>query len=281
MLSYVRSLFGLTSAVCAILSPVCVVHWLVRLSTLPKSVIASVSFLNPVFLPVSQAIDVAIPPSVHQFFGQQSAIGQGVLSLCLTITVIVTAFIAKMIQVVETRSKVHQNYAQHQHMVRENLARRIQEQSVKQQANTLVLFIRHEDSLPTPIALERCKQAKCEVLFQSEEKSVLRFNSLEDGLAAIRQSALWVKTRMTQLRPMDAPPKYRFVLHAIEPQDSAQSAAAWCESLEKFCKNNHLVCTQSVNDVVQVKKLPLDLTSLGVYDLANSSEQQELFNLNL
>jgi hypothetical protein len=280
MLWYVRSLLGLISGLCAILSPICVVHWLCRISP-NESLQKLVSFMDPVFLPVSHKINALLPAVIYQWFGTEASVGQGVLSVLLTGMVILTAFLAKMVQVSETQNKLRHNRHIQQSIMRDTLARRTQQERKVSSANKLVVLLKHFDPDQLGVIMARAQQGQCEVLLQSDDKSIVLYNTIEQGLEAIRQSALWANQRMRQLRPMDTRPDYRFIAHAIDDLTHPQEAALFCQGLEVFCQSNNVLCTQSVSDVMRLKKLPGELISLGYYDLAQTDKNIELFKLHV
>jgi hypothetical protein len=276
MLWYVRSLLGLVSAVCALLSPLCVIHWLCRIS--PNTGLQKlVGCLDGLFLPVTGVLDKVIPPTWQTWLGNDVSISQGVLSVLLTGLVIVSAFFAKMVQVVETRQKLHQHKQAHNALMRETLARRAQEQQHIQTANQLVLLLKHIDPAQQGIAAMRIEQLGCEVLFQSDEKTILLFPDIKSGLEAAKAASEWITHRLKQLRPMDAKPDYRFILHAIDANSHPQEAVQLCQGLEVFCQPPNILCTQSVSDAIRLKKLPGELTSLGYYDMVQTRNTVELF----
>ena len=280
MIWYVRSLLGLLSGLCAILSPLCVVHWLCHIS--PNEQLQKlVAFMDPVFLPASKVVNALLPPVIYQWLGAESNVGQGILSVFLTGMVILTAFLSKMVQVVETQNKLRHNRHIQQSIMRETLARRTQQERIINTANRLVVLLKHFNPDQLNNVLARVQQGQFEVLMQSDDKCIVLYHSIENGLDAIRQSALWVNQHLRQLRPIDAKPDFRFVAHAIDAQTHPQEAAQLCQGLEVFCQSNQVLCTQSVSDVMRLKKLPGELTSLGYYDLAQTTNGIELFRLQL
>jgi hypothetical protein len=280
LLSYIRSLLAICSACCAILAPVCVVHWLVRLSPL-RQVSQLMQPLDPVFLPASKALAGILPPTVLTMFGAHANIEQGVLSVLLTGTVLLLAFLSKMVQVSQTRTTVSNHRKTHARLLQQ-IAQQNQQRTVEQKANNrLVLYLRHFDPDQLGVVLARCQQAPCRIIQTDDDKTVLMYNTIETGLTAIAQSLQWINERMRRLRPMDTRPDYRFVLHAVADEHAAQSAARLCQTLEPYCKPSKLLCTQNVADVIKVKGIAAESISLGFYDLADIQGTTELYHLEL
>lgn len=232
-------------------------------------------------MPTAKVINAAMPPIVAQWFGANASVGQGILSIGLTAVVIFTAFLAKMVQVGETKNKLAYNRKLQQGIMRETLARRTQQELQINTANRLVLLLRHKDAEQAGMALKRIQQSPCEILQNDETMSIVLYPTVEAGLEAIKQSSLWVTERLRRLRPIDAKPDYRFILHAINDETHPQEAAQMCQGLEVFCKSPSMLCTQSVSDAIKLRKLPAELTSLGYYDLSKTQNTLELFKLEI
>jgi hypothetical protein len=240
-----------------------------------------VAWMNPIFGPPSHAIARAVPDVVMNFFGAGDSIGQGLLSVVLTIGVVIAAFLTKMVQVVETRQKVAANKIEHAKIIAKNQMSKQTMQAKRKALDALVVMVRHKDEHNSAQALALCSAAKHRILHSTHDMTIYLFASVQEGLTAVNASVQAVRSHIKRLRPMDAVPDYRYVAHAIEQGFNPNDASAMCQSLERFCNQSGVLCTESVQQAITAKDLPVKLNSLGLYDLVDRQTTEELFQLDL
>lgn len=285
MLRFFYTICDWLAGLCAIISPVVIAHWLLKVTGLPWAV-PIVNALNPVFNPWSELLHfwVKTPPLFVN--GQPVETTQAALAIAFTIGFFILHFSAEVARSLEQRLDMNrQTHEQRQKILQ--LSR--EERQHKNQLSSLSWRICLHITYPFPLCPvggrlldDVSLHPAGKLLERSKDVLSMEFNRLDSALQVCTEAAMALLQYYATLRPADPQPPFHIGLHAVESQTGVNTALAETSRITEFAGRNQIIFSQTVQQLMDAQhlELPRPAQSIGLYALSGG-RQEEMFRLDL
>ncbi|WP_373532107.1 hypothetical protein [Vampirovibrio sp.] len=269
------------AALCAVISPVIIFHWLLLIVNVPllnPHLVHISQFLNPMNLALDALFH--LPPILYN--GQRISMTQGVLAFAFTLAFFLLNFISEYLKTTEQQQEIQL----HAGLQRERL-KKLQDAQNRHQKKVAtnrryLVHVSYEFAL-CPAGGELLAKAFTRQLGSTLEQSpaymTLEFPSLSQSIQYCMESGQALLRYYATLRPMDAQPPFRIGLHALDANLPTSDACYQTRILVSSAGPNDVVFSQNVLEVLLANGLAQNYhyQSIGLFGTAGS--QQELFKL--
>jgi hypothetical protein len=284
MLRFFYTVCDALAAVCAILSPVAILHWLLKITALPAAV-PIVTALDPVFNPMNMMLASLIPTPPLMLNAQPVSTTQALLALGFTLGFFGLHSAAEILKSAEQRSDVRRQTREQQ----QRLAQIHRQESREQTRLTAIhwriyAYIRYEASAcPSGTALleQTATRHQAQTLDRTADAITLEFPELESALRTCREMAGALLSHYAALRPADPQPPFTIGLHAVDGSVvSVATALHETARITGFGGRNQIVFSEAIKRLLDARQASAGPSqSLGLYVL-NEGRQEEIFRLD-
>jgi hypothetical protein len=282
MLRYLHTLCDLLSSVCALVSPVIIFHWLMKVADIAalRGVLAS---LDPVFLPLNSVLEVFIKLPNLTFNGHTYSTLPCLLAILLTCAFFLFNFLSETIKVTEQRMSVEVNaQMQRQRLKKLQADQQRKEQALPQEMKVFA-FVDYDVTI-CPAVGEKIEQLIIQeaghIHSRMFNEMALEFRNVEQGLRFALGVSQIVLSHYATLRPLDPQPPFKVSLHGVDKMLNISSAVNESRKLIQFLVQNQVIVSQSAKQLLDASgtTIPYRLQSMGVYAMETGTER-ELFRL--
>jgi len=286
MLRFLAIGLDIAATICAILSPVAIIHWLLKAinASLTQGL---VSLLDPVFAPFNAILDTIFSshlPAIS-FSGQSVPITQGIVGILFTVAFFALAFAGDMVRgtmkKIEVRAAAVENKKKLQALKTQK-----QQQTQKATTNRRVLVFLYYQFRQNPQAGQYFEQLysrhRGRAVEITPESMLMEFDTLDNALRYCIESTQYVRSYYASLRPMDPQPPYYIGIHSQEVVENVQAGKAKCYNMCRFGGQNSMVFSQETKQSLDAHGMAANyqIQSIGVYDFPNEAQRsQEIFKL--
>jgi hypothetical protein len=283
MLKIIALFFDILALFFVILSPVTVIHWLLRLID-PPAVKPYYTVLTPFIDAFTQTLDLLFHVPHITYQGNDIPITQGILAFVFTALFFVNNFIANLIKRRNHISTVRQEIKQEQKFRAELSNQQEREKQAKLSGRKMRLMIKFSGSDKQPTvqqSLATFPEFQGKLLHQTHEGALLEFEAVDSGMTYCQKVLQEVRRYYSTLRPMDEKPPFYIVADAPCADTPLQDTAILCEQLIQFCAQNQVIFTSHLAQVLDYKALDQNFKyqSSGLYNIPQINAETELFKL--
>lgn len=281
MLRILYTCCDLMAAVFALLSPLTIFHWLLRIIN-SRPLTPYLAPLTDVFQPLNTTLEALLRLPILQFKGQQIPTTQGVLACLFTVAFFSLSVFSEYLKTTEQRMDLDR-----QASLQRNRLKRLQElQSHRHQRTVLnrryLAQIEYDfNRCPAggQLIQQRLAALSGNVLERRPDAAIVEFTNLTQALNSGMQISQSLLHYYGMLRPKDPQPPFRVGVHALDASLSTVEALHEVQRLVAFAPTNSVIFSESVRDVLEAdgQSLVYHFQSLGLYGIG--SQQQELFKL--
>jgi hypothetical protein len=282
MLRLFSFVFAVLAAISALISPLIIVYWLLKITQVP-AVLPYLQSLDPYLLPLNQLAAFFVPTPALTVEGRSVPTTEAVVALAFTLAFFLFHFVAELLKVAEQRILVSQeSQRQISTLNRLRLATQRQKKILNTQEWQLQLYLRY-DFLACPsgaqLIQDSVRQVAAQPLLDTPQALALRFTKLDDAIQCSQQMILTLKKHYTGLRPMDPQPPLFIGLHASN-QETQSRVTPETERVASFAGRNQIVFSQTVRALMEAQGLDKTYVfqPIGVYALGEA-QQEEMFRL--
>lgn len=281
MLRFIYTICDLFAGVFAIVSPVIIFHWLLRVAQ-PPGVDTVVNTLNPVFDPLNALLEFFIKAPALQWDGHSYSTTQGVLACILTIGFFLFNFMSETLKAAEQRLDVNRQASLQQQ----------QFQKLKAETNKKHKQISTQSRVFLQIVYDFFACGSAAACFDSEFTQFgakiherlpsgmsLEFESIEKAFQYSLEVSQAILSHYASLRPMDPQPPFQIGIQVQEEDRPSQEGVQRARMVAHFAGSNQLVFSQDAKALLEAQGLQIlyQYQSMGMYLV--DGFQQELFRL--
>lgn len=281
MLRFLYTVCDLFAGFCAIVSPIAIIHWLMRVIKAPGTE-ALVAPLNPVFDPLNAILEffVKVPPLTFQ--GEPIPTTQGVLACILTMGFFLFNFIAESLKATEQRMDL--NRQAHQQKSRLQKIENEQQKKHKHISKNSRIFLHvNYDFFSCPAAGAHFDtnfdKYGGKILERLPSGITLEFASLDQSFQYCLEVAQAIMSYYATLRPIDPQPTYHAGIQAIDADKPTSDGTQGARTVANFAGANQIVFSPDAKALLEAQGLHMryQFQSIGMYMV--DDRQQELFRL--
>lgn len=282
MLRYFYTLCELVSAVCAIISPVAIFHWLLRIINF-QGVASFVNSLNPVFDPLNALLEFFIKTPPLSYDGHQYSTTQGVLACVMTAGFFLFNFIAESLKATEQRMDVSKQAAQQNRRLQKLRA----EQDKKQKnvtTNRRIFAVVDYDFTACPTGGSHLDGAYGQyggkVVASYSDSMALEFDAIQNAVEYCMHASQAMLGYYATLRPLDPQPPFKISLHSLDAEISTGAAVTATRKLISYVGPNQVIFSNDIWTMMEASGLEkaYRYQSIGMYAM-DGGYQQELYRL--
>lgn len=282
MLRFLYILCEVLAAVSAIISPVAIVHWLLRIINVP-SVTEHITALTSFFEPVNAAVEFVIktPPLVYN--GHSYSTAQGVVGCLFTAMFFLLNFAAESLKAAEQRADI----VKHSGEQRRRLQKICEEEQTSQQqvAENCIIYVQVDyDSQACLTGAGYLESAFSKnggkMLHGYNDALSLAFDSVGQALKYCMDASQQLLSYYATLRPIDPQPPFRIALHALNADLPADEGVAAVRALVNYSGPNQVLFSQDIKTLLELNGLSMlyGYQSVGLYSVGGR-RSIELFRL--
>ena len=284
MLRFLAIALDIVATLCAILSPVAIIHWLLK--AINASLTAGiVNMLTPVFTPFNASLDLVFKLPSISFSGQSIPITQGILGVIFTLVFFALAFASDMVKATMKKVEVRAAAAENKKKL-QALKVQKQQQTQKVTTNRRILVFLYFQFQQNPMAGNYFEQLyprhQGRAHETTPESMLLEFETLDNAMRYCIESTQYVRSYYATLRPMDPQPPFYIGIHSQDMTENVQAGKAKCYNLCRFGGQNSMVFSQDTKQALDAHGMAPNfrIQSIGVYDFPNEPvRSQEVFRL--
>ncbi len=283
MLRFLYISCDILAAVFAVISPVAIFHWLMRITLSDSALLAPyMAPVNGFFDPLNAVVDMVFHAPPLSYNGQLIPTTQGVLACLLTASFFLLNFLSEYLKTTEQRFDVDRQ-AQIQRQRLQQLKRQQSQSNQKVVSNRRYLVNVSYDFALCPTGGDCMEQGLARLggnaLERLPDYMTVEFGSLDLSIEYCMTASQAIMGYYATLRPVDPQPPFRIGIHAIDANLPVSDASSETRKLVGFAAPNQVVFTQSVRDVLEAngQSMAYHFQSIGMYGLSGGS--QELFKL--
>ena len=288
MFRYIYTICDLIATVFALLSPVAVMHWLLKVTEI-SALQGFVRVLDPLFVPMDGVLELFIQLPHLNYNGHSYATTQGLLACLLTVLFFVFNFLAETARVWEQRVNVQVHAA----IQRRRLQKLRDEQYKREDSLPKDLkvfgFVDYDVAVCPTIAKTidlLIAQEGAHIHSRMFNELILEFKKIEDGLRFVLTLSQSILSHYNTLRPMDPQPPFRMALDGQDNLLDVSAAVIEVRRLIHYVGVNQIVVSETAKALLEISasSLPHSLQSMGLYTmgvpaLEQHGVQRELFQL--
>jgi hypothetical protein len=282
MFRFLYTMCDLISAVCAIISPVAIFHWLFKIMNF-NAIAAQVNLLNPVFDPLNAFVEFFVKMPPLNYGGHAYSTTQGLLACLMTGGFFAFNFFSESLKATEQRLDVHQ-----QAEVQKRRLQKLQNEQTKVQktitTNRRMYVAIEYDFLNCPIGStcleETFPKYGGKVLSRGADSLSLEFDNMSNIFQYCMDVSQGILSYYATLRPVDPQPPFKIGIHTLDADISTSAAVAETRKLNIFVGPNQVLFSQAVKAMIDAngQNMTYRFQSIGMYALEGAT-QQELFRL--
>jgi hypothetical protein len=285
MLRFLYTICDWLAGLCAMISPLIIVHWLLKVTGLPWAV-PFVNALNPIFNPWSELLQFLVKTPPLFVNGQPVETTQAALAIAFTLGFFAFHFSAEVGRSLEQRLDMNRQTRQQRQKLMQ-MSR--DERQHKQQLSSLSWRICLNIHYPFPqcpmgsrLLDDVSLHPSGKLLERSKDVMSMEFTRLDSALQVCTEAAMALLQHYATLRPADPQPPFHIGLHAVETQTGVNTALAETERITEFAGKNQIVFSETVQRLMEAQHLalPRPAQSIGLYALSGG-RQEEMFRLDL
>ncbi len=282
MFRFLYTMSDLLSAVCAIISPVAIFHWLLRIVNI-QALASAVNTLNPVFDPLNALVELLVKTPPLSYGGHEYSTTQGLLACLMTGGFFVFNLISESLKANEQRMDV----AKQAEIQRRRLQKLKSEETKVQKditTNRRLYVVVDYDFMACPTgsaSLENsCVRNGGKVLGSNAASLSLEFDSIASVFQYCMEASQGILSYYATLRPAEPQPPFKIGMHATDRSWSAAASVEEARKLSRFIGPNQVLFSNEVKAMLEANGLGMAYRyqSIGMYALEGTG-QQELFRL--
>lgn len=273
------------AAICAILSPVAILHWLLKITALPATS-SLVMALNSVFNPLDTMLASWIHTPPLMVNAQPVSTTQALLALGFTLGFFSLHSAAEMLKSSEQRLDVRRQTRQQQQRLTQLHRKEHREQTRLAALDWRIYAYIQYDASACPSGAALLEQAaarhQAQSLVREAGAIALEFSEMESALKASQEIARGILNHYETLRPVDSQPPFIIGLHAVEKIAPVSVALQETARITGFGGQNQVVFSEALKRLLDARQSTAagPSRSLGLYVL-NEGRQAEIFRLEL
>ncbi len=282
MLRFLYTVLDIIATVCAVISPVAIVHWLlksIQLALLGPFIEA----LDPVFSPLNLLLEVFIQLPNLQFMDQSVPLTQGALGILFTLGFFIFNFASNSLRVADQKLTVAHDLKMEQRRMakilkeQERVQRKI---STNRQVFVWVNFDFTQNTNATSILETTFARHSADVRERDLEHMLLEFQTLDHALQYVLQCQDAILKHYATLRPIDPKPPFTFGINSFEITSDPEVGIALAQQLSKYAGKNQILFSKDAHDLLAALGLTAQykFQSQGFYDFLGL-KKQEVFRL--
>jgi hypothetical protein len=282
MLRLLSAICATIAAISALISPVVILHWLLKITQVPAAA-PFVKVLDPFILPLSQTLGFIIPTPHLTIEGHAVETNEALLALTFTVGFFIFHFVAELLKVMDQRIIVDlESRKQINNLNKMRQANDRQQKTLNAQDWQVQAYIRYDfAACPSgSVIINDCaRHANAHTLQDSQDVIAYRFSDIANAFSSCQSMILNLKQHYATLRPADPQPPLSIGLHAS--QQKALSVAPETERVANFSGRNQVIFSQTIYDLMQAQGLEKRYVfqSIGLYSLGENL-QEEMFRLD-
>jgi hypothetical protein len=271
MLKSLANLCRLLATLCALLSPIAVVHWIFQAFHLPPQLDGVMGFFSAVFSPVNSILDSLFHFPSLTFQDKAVPITQGVHALLITILFFVFNFLSGLVSTADKKVQAATDtFVRKTHIQHEQAAKEKQQKKIVKEKRPIVYvaYPFHQDAKVCDFLSEYGPLGGWQIE-SSPEFWLLEFARVEQALAYCGSAAQKILGYYTTLRPMDPQFPFRMILHGV---DTGAEHLAWgkerCQTMARLTGENQVRFSQEIKEVMDASQLndTFKSQSVGMYE---------------
>jgi hypothetical protein len=269
-----------TAATCvALLSPIALFHWLIKVTRIP-GLDFIVNPLSALFDPFNKTLEALFHLPTMTYQGQAFPITQGIVGILLTVCFFGLSYLAAVMKQTEEKMKVALEAQYQSNLARQRLAAQKKEQIHLVKDMKVFLYI----SFPFAAHAELARPFERFVGFQgvsiesTPTSLFVEFQKPENALAFVQTCISQMSDSYSKLLPMEPQPPYRMSMHAVElKRDAQQEGHGLCFQLTRFAGANMVLFSHALRKVLDAHQISdnVNFQSMGDYEMLGI--QQEVF----
>lgn len=282
------SAFDALAILCVFLSPIAVVHWLLR-SFASKEVMGWISPLNALFDPLNNmlfnVLDPLIPaltfgafqhmPSLH-WAGKDVPVTQGILSFLFTLMYFVFSTLAVLVRSLESFLQQTGDNIRYQTQLQQKKSQaqnEIVQKAKNSHIHVLLLYPFYEHRQGAEL-FGTYQNHRGKMLHALTEEVLIEFSSPADALKYCIEASRSLMAYYITLRPMDPQPPFRMVLHSIDNLSETTGSMEHCRRLSSYCADNKIILSHPTKILLDYHKLHEQYRyfGLGLYEINGKTE---------
>ncbi|MDX2085197.1 MAG: hypothetical protein SFZ03_07405 [Candidatus Melainabacteria bacterium] len=271
---YCYSVCDVLGTLCAVLSPVAVVHWL-----LEAVGVKSLGFLAVLFAPLNWIINALHPMPTITFQGTHIPMTQGVTAIVLTVLFFLLAALSQYLKAAEqqmdmAQQNLKETYRQRQ---RERAEAQVRERLVSnRRLFVYISFPFDQDEALGEQFFGHFSNLNGRPIEATATVLVLEFSELDPAFRYAQDAMRTLLSYYATLRPADPQPVARLCIHVVGVDEANRTGLAMCTHLCRFTPVNTIVLSQDVKQFIEAggtsAKYPLQ--SQGYYEFPGGSSQE-------
>ena len=281
MLRFFSKLFEWISTIFAVLSPVAVLHWLLKVGNV-QFILQPLAFLDSIFAPFNQLVDWVIPTAAIMYQGQEVYLNQAITGVFFTLLFFGFMTLSRWVTRLDNQMKLMKEV--HKSNKAADKEREKQERLEEQHANYSQVLVyvafpfREFPELGK--VLQQYPVYEGRALPGNPNSLFIGFDDLQMALNfTIQTTATLGKFYSSQL-PSEPKPPFSFVVHALWSTDRLEDGLSACTQLARFTGDGQTLLSESLRKVMHARGLLNDYQqhSLGYYSFPGG-HSQEVFML--
>jgi hypothetical protein len=282
MFRVLYTLCDVLAAVSAIISPVAIFHWLLRIVHVPAAM-AAVDKLNPLFDPLNALVESVVKAPPLQYAGHAYSTTQGVLACLFTVLFFVLNFASESLKASEQRMDVSRQSDQQRRRLQK--LREEHQTSQKQTAQNSKIYVQVQyDShacLTGAGYLESAFVKNGGKMLQGYADSLsLGFDTIGQALQYCMDASQSLLSYYATLRPVDPQPPFQIAVHAVSGELPVVEGIAMTRNLVRYGGPNQVLFSQDIKSLLEAQGLGMSYRyqSVGLYGIGGT-QPTELFRL--
>lgn len=289
MLRFMYIMLDILGSIMALLSPVCIIHWLIETTPQTQGIAPFVQPLDILFAPLNEMfrplfemglaglngvlfkpllgvmsgvlmatplagkVPSEIPYIISTSDGTQVPITQGILGFVFTLVFFACSAGSQMLKAAEQRIDVTQKDFQQRRRLQQ-LQSQQQKKEKKAVTNRALMVYIHCNFQENPTSTAYFEDLYPKYGGHAQEitpdSMLIEFKTLEGSLKYCIEAAQQVLRYYATLRPMDSQPPFHVGIHAYEVGSSHEKGLRWCRQLIRYAGDNQMVFSPSVKDMM-------------------------------
>jgi hypothetical protein len=283
MFRFLYTLCDWLAGLCAVISPITILHWLLKSTNMPGTG-GAVALLNPFFEPLNAIAELIIKSPPLTVAGHSISTTQAILAIFFTVGFFTFNFLSESLKTTEQRVDVGCQALEHQHRLHK-LKSEEEKKHKKVIATERRLFVQiHYDFMGCPqgaaLAQSNYAQYGAKLLNQMPDVMTLEFEALTQALKYALDVSSAILAYYAGLRPVDPQPSFKIAAHAVDTTFSVSVAGSETTRVTGFAGDNQIIFSEDTKALMDAQKITPDyqFQSVGLYALGDG-RQHEMFRL--
>ncbi len=279
MFRYFYTICDILATIFALLSPVAVMHWLLKVTEVAP-LQGFVRTLDPLFTPLNSFVELFINVPHLTFNGHSYSTTQGVLACLLTVLFFVFNFAAETLRVWEQRMNVQVHAAiQRRRLQKLRDEHNKREESLPKDLKVFAYIDYDEAVCPsiTKVIDVLITQENPHVHSRMFNEMVFEFKKIDEGLRFVLTLSQSIMSHYSTLRPLDPQPPFRIALDGLDNLLDTSASITEVRRLIHYVAVNQIVISETAKALMDISQtnIPHSMHSMGLYSMGALGQEQQ------